>query len=309
MGDSDDDTHLHADHRPYDSDFPQSATAKETPAVDILDRSLSRAPEAERSPGLTVSAPHVFHARARASSRTDHTRIVPPLWLDFSSRAQALRSTRISNRLKLKRVQIVQSVADGAGREGVPVAAEVPDLRDDEDETALSQTVRPGGHIAMAFQGDAGAYLAIGVVSRMGIMKAGRISTEYVRPVPMFEVPDNFGFIARWLTPDATRTRWRLVDGPWSRDSTVYSLDYYVGVPYLQWLAAEDVYELDGGEAQVEQYNAALRKMVALAEPEASPESQPKKRKKMTKAAEVVEPSIDSAAASSARAERAGRRG
>ena len=228
-------------------------------------------------------------------------------WISAAELARALRFFQRANRLK--RVQIVQSVADGAGREGVPVAAEVPDLRDDEDETALSQTVRPGGHIAMAFQGDAGAYLAIGVVSRMGIMKAGRISTEYVRPVPMFEVPDNFGFIARWLTPDATRTRWRLVDGPWSRDSTVYSLDYYVGVPYLQWLAAEDVYELDGGEAQVEQYNAALRKMVALAEPEASPESQPKKRKKTTKAAEVVEPSIDSAAASSARAERAGRRG
>ena len=47
MGDSDDDTHLHADHRPYDSDFPQSATAKETPAVDILDPSRERQRQSE----------------------------------------------------------------------------------------------------------------------------------------------------------------------------------------------------------------------------------------------------------------------
>ena len=53
MGDSDDDTRLHADHRPYDSDFSQSATAaKETPAADIP---LASAPAPPLPPQLLAS--------------------------------------------------------------------------------------------------------------------------------------------------------------------------------------------------------------------------------------------------------------
>ena len=153
---------------------------------------------------------------------------------------------------RVKRVQIVQSAADRAGR-SVPVAAEVTYLREGENATALAQTVRPGGYVALAFEGDAGPYLAIGIVSRMGIMLRGRIGTEYTRPVPVFELPENMGIVARWLTPSEDRLRWKLEAGSWGRDTTAYSLDHYVGIADMEWSEGEEQYTLVGGATQLAQ--------------------------------------------------------
>ena len=133
------------------------------------------------------------------------------------------------------------------------MAAEVTYLREGENATALAQTVRPGGYVALAFEGDAGPYLAIGIVSRMGIMLRGRIGTDYTRPVPVFELPENMGIVARWLTPSEDRLRWKLEAGSWGRDTTAYSLDHYVGIADMEWSEGEEQYTLVGGATQLAQ--------------------------------------------------------
>ena len=111
----------------------------------------------------------------------------------------------------------------------------------------------------MAFSGDDGDMWALGMITRMGTGKQGKIKREILDPMPLYEAPDDLVVQCQWLTPtNEERTEFELGTGAWGRCSHAYSIEYYIGLPTLEYDDNRQKYTLDGGAAQVAAYDNAI---------------------------------------------------
>jgi len=82
----------------------------------------------------------------------------------------------------------------------------------------------------------------------LGGKKEGKIQTEYMDPVPVYDATDDLRVQAQWLTSvGADRTTFQLLDNSWATDCTAFSMRYYIGIPDIDYDDVSKTYALCGG--------------------------------------------------------------